>query len=226
MEALYHSDPYLKDSEGAVLASFEEDDGRYYVSLENGIFYPQGGGQKGDRGVLVANGQELVVINTVKDPMSSNGRPLCILQSAANLKQGDPVRMRLDWAHRFDQMRLHSIVHLHHCMMEEIAGHALSNPTTSDLNDDRTGYNRYDLEEITQELAEQASVRMKEKISIGSAIKTIDDPLNVGYRYWESLGFSIPCGGTHLRDISEIGIFDTTFSRKKGKPKISFSLLD
>ncbi|PTS76542.1 hypothetical protein DBR17_14520 [Sphingomonas sp. HMWF008] len=225
MTTLYHVDPYLKEKEGIISAAFEEDDGSFCVAFEDGLFYPQGGGQKGDRGVIELGGKQYVVSNTVKDPMSSDGRALCILEKPADIKQGDTVVMRLNWEHRYAQMRLHSIVHLHHCMMEDIVGHSLPNPATSDINDDGTAYNRYETEEITQELAEQASAKMATKVAEGASIETRADDLKAGFRYWESLGHVIPCGGTHLRDISEIGRFETQFGRKKGKPKVGFTLV-
>lgn len=226
MATRYQSEPYLRNATGTVVSAFEEDDGRFCVAISDTIFYPQGGGQKGDRGIIRCAGREYVVVDTVKDTMSTDGRPLCVLQEAApELKAGEQVEMELDWAHRFAQMRLHSIVHLHHCMMEEVAGHTLPVPRTSDLQDNGTALNRYETEEIDESLVNKAHEKMLAVVASGAAIITRDDPEKIGYRYWESLGFTIPCGGTHLSDVSEIGNFAISYSKKKGNPRVSFELL-
>ena len=67
----------------------------------------------------------------------------------------------LDWDHRYKQMRLHGTVHLHHCMMEKLLGHALPNPATSDLQDDATAYNRYEIREVTGDLVNRANAELE-----------------------------------------------------------------
>ena len=225
MSMIYQKQPYLRTGKGMVTAAFEENDGRFCVALEESVFYPQGGGQKGDRGTLRAVEGTYTVVDTVKDALSSDGRPLCILDKPApELAQGREIVMELDWQHRYSQMRLHSIVHLHHCMMEQIVGHSLPVPVTSDLNADQTANNRYETSEITEELATHAFDKMQKLIEQGAPVATRDDPVREGFRYWECLGFTIPCGGTHLRDIGEISKFGMTFSKKKGRPKVLFEL--
>jgi Ser-tRNA(Ala) deacylase AlaX len=95
---------------------------------------------------------------------------------------------------------------------------------TSEIQEDGTAYNRYDGDEITEELAIAAVSKMLEFIKEGSLISTRDDPEKAGYRYWESRGYIVPCGGTHLKDLKEIGSISAEFSRKKGRSKITFQL--
>lgn len=226
MSARYQTQPYLKSHDSKITAAFELDDGRFCIALQDSIFYPQGGGQKGDRGRLHVGEVTYAVIDTIKDALSLDERSLCILEEPApQLAEGQEVLMEIDWAHRYEQMQLHSTVHLHHCEMEQIIGHKLPVPITSDIGTDQTAYNRYETAEVTEELAQQAFQKMNELIVRGAPIETRDDPSNRGHRYWECLGFTIPCGGTHLRDIREIGSFEMTFSKKKGKPKVSFHLV-
>src|SRR5260370_5865285 len=77
-EFLYHIDPYRKEVETTLDGHFE-DEGRYLVALKDCPFYPQGGGQKGDRGFVEADGQRIPVLDTMKDVHSSNGRPLLVV---------------------------------------------------------------------------------------------------------------------------------------------------
>ena len=223
-EFLYHTDPYRKEAETKVVASFE-DAGRYFIGLADCLFYPQGGGQKGDRGFLLQSGLKIPVIDTVKDQYSNNGRPLLVCEKEyMELVVDSPVSAVLDWDRRYKQMRLHGIVHLHHCMMEKILGHRLPNPTTSDLQDDATAYNRYDTKEVTGDLVNKANGELENVIAAGAEVTTTDDPEKSGFRRWHCLGYSIPCGGTHVKDVAEIGKLEVSFSERKGKPKVSFRL--
>jgi len=223
-EFLYHIDPYRMEGETKVVASFE-DNGRHYVALADCLFYPQGGGQKGDRGFLVQSCVKIPVIDTVKDQYSSNGRPLLVLDKEYDeLVVDSPVSAMLDWDHRYKQMRLHGTVHLHHCMMEKILGRGLPNPATSDLQDDATAYNRYEIKDVTGDLVNRANAELENVIAAGADVTTTDDPQKPGFRWWHCLGYSIPCGGTHVKDIAEIGKLEISFSERKGKPKVSFKL--
>jgi Ser-tRNA(Ala) deacylase AlaX len=225
MAALYQIEPYLKATTSRIASAFQEGDSRFCVALTNGIFFPKGGGQRGDRGQIGSNGAVYQVVDTVKDPLSDDGRPLCILEeSAPELVAGQLVETELNWGHRFAQMRLHGIVHLHHAEMGQIAGIDIPVPVSSDLNADSTAFNRYETDVVTEELALSAFEEMKALIKHGAPVVTRDDRDKAGYRYWECLGFEIPCGGTHVADIAEIGPFAMSFSRKKGKPKVSFTL--
>ena len=65
-KALYHVDPYLTEVSTHVASIFEED-GRWNLALDDNLFYPQGGGQKGDIGTIEANDGSVAVIDSVKD---------------------------------------------------------------------------------------------------------------------------------------------------------------
>src|SRR5512133_3394574 len=69
-EEIFRSDAYLKECSATVVAV----DGQGIV-LDRTVFYPQGGGQAGDSGVLLlADGSELAVADTRKRK-DEEGRP-------------------------------------------------------------------------------------------------------------------------------------------------------
>ena len=99
------------------------------ILLERTVFYPLGGGQAGDAGVLqLANGQQIAIVDTRKgkaEDGSFNGQ-IChvpapdLLEALLNqsasatlqLAVGEPVIARLDWARRHRLMRFHTSTHL------------------------------------------------------------------------------------------------------------------
>ncbi|MFO1341224.1 MAG: alanyl-tRNA editing protein [Burkholderiaceae bacterium] len=84
------------------------------VQLDRTVFYPQGGGQAGDAGVLVlADGRTLAVADTRKG--AEAGQILHLLADvgdAAALTVGQPITARIDTARRQAHRRFHTSTHL------------------------------------------------------------------------------------------------------------------
>ena len=86
------------------------------VQLDRTVFYPQSGGQAGDRGVLVlAGGTELQIADTRKGTLPGEilhvptpGQEALL----AGLATGQAVQARIDMARRLRHMRFHTTTHL------------------------------------------------------------------------------------------------------------------
>jgi len=65
-ERLYYSDPYLKETTARVLEVKDLGNGLVEVLLDRTIFYPEGGGQPSDRGLIEGDGFAIEVTK-VKD---------------------------------------------------------------------------------------------------------------------------------------------------------------
>lgn len=213
---------YLKEIKTIFKGAFEED-GRCTIMINDNICYPHGGGQKGDRGVLIIEGEEYIVLDTIKDKYSDEGVLLITKSLIPEDKKGKEIIFKLDWNFRYVQMRLHTAVHFHHCMMEKVAGKTISPPKTSDIQEG-FAFNRYSKGEVTQGLIEKANVEFLKAVEAGADVKTYPDTNKKGFRWWECLGYKIPCGGTHVANIKEIGEVDFNFSTKKGKPTVNIAL--
>jgi alanyl-tRNA synthetase len=95
---LFHSDPYARDFE-AVVTEVHDD----WVALDQTAFYPGGGGQEPDRGVL--GGSSVVDVKQEKEAVLHK-------VPGHRLKVGERVQGAVDWERRYDLMRGHSGEHL------------------------------------------------------------------------------------------------------------------
>jgi misacylated tRNA(Ala) deacylase len=99
-ETLYRTDPYLKQAEARVAAITPEGG----VVLDRTIFYPTGGGQPGDAGVLTWGSREIAIATTAK---GEAGAVVLIPGEAAALPEpGERVLQSLDWDRRYRHMRV------------------------------------------------------------------------------------------------------------------------
>lgn len=103
-EPLYYHDPYATTSKATILAIVEEK-GVKALILDKTIFYPEGGGQPGDRGSI----EQVKVVDT---QLNSKGEILHQLGEEGDFTVGDEVTLSLDWDHRYDFMQQHSAQHL------------------------------------------------------------------------------------------------------------------
>lgn len=109
---LYYEDVYTKEFTATVLACREAKKG-YYVILDRSAFYPEGGGQPSDTGVL----------NDVKvtEVHEKDGELLHYTEKA--LEAGTQVTGKINWERRFDLMQQHSGEHIVSGLVHEAYGY-------------------------------------------------------------------------------------------------------
>ena len=107
-EKLYYQDAYQKEFD-AMITKVAEKDGKTIVALDATAFYPEGGGQGADTGMIqvadatfhVSDVQEAddVIWHTIEDATDA-------------LKEGARIHGTIDWDRRFDHMQQHSGEHI------------------------------------------------------------------------------------------------------------------
>lgn len=218
----FYEDPYLTEINTIITGVFAENN-QNCIQVADNIFYPRGGGQKGDKGTLTINGTNYNVVDTLKDPYNEEGIIMITAEKVPEDAKGQAVFCKLNWEFRNKQMRLHTAAHLHHYLLEKTAGKSLPFPKVSDIQDGFV-FNRYESSEITVELVEKTNEVFREAISLGAEVKTYPDAEKKGFRWWECFGYKIPCGGTHVKNISEIDKVEIKYNSKKGMPTINIKL--
>jgi len=104
---LFRDFPYQRDCEARVVNA----DARGLV-LDCTIFYPHGGGQPGDTGMLLReDGTPIPIVDTLKG--ETRGEIVHVLPAGAlTPRLGETVSLALDWERRYAHMRMHTACHL------------------------------------------------------------------------------------------------------------------
>ena len=130
-EKLYYADPFLTEFDARVLACEAVKDG-FAVVLDRTAFYPEGGGQPYDTGVL--GGAEVLDVHERAGVITH--------KCASPLPVGAAVHGKIDRARRFDHMQQHSGEHIvsgmlcsaFHC--DNVGFHLGADTVTIDYNAD------------------------------------------------------------------------------------------
>lgn len=104
--ALYYDDPYLREFEAKVLKSITFGQ-RSYVVLDKTVFFPEGGGQPGDQGVVDAQGANFKVSDT-----RAVGQVVVHILSRPFQGEGIVTKGAIDWPRRYGNMKHHTAAHI------------------------------------------------------------------------------------------------------------------
>jgi misacylated tRNA(Ala) deacylase len=223
-ELLFRDDAYLQSATARVLESHERG-----IELDRTIFYPLGGGQPGDIGVLVRqNGERIAIADTRKG--EAPGSVLHVpAPGASRPEPGEILLLQIDWARRYALMRLHTALHLLSCVVVAPVSGGNIAPDKARLDFD-IDMGLLDAERITQgtnaliasgAATETVWITDEELEAQPELVKTmsVQPPRGVGrVRLLKIPGIDLqPCGGTHVRNIAEIGRIRVTRIRNEGK---------
>ncbi len=222
VEELFRQDAYIKETDATVTAVEERG-----VRLDRSIFYPTGGGQPGDTGLLRWDGGEAKVVDSVK---AEGGDVLHVLApDAPRPEAGKKVHATLDWERRHLHMRMHTALHV---MSAVIKGNVTGGQVGADKS--RLDFNlegevptkEWVTEEVNKLIAldrpvTQQWVTDEELTSRPELVKTMSvrPPMGAGrVRLLSIEGVDLQaCGGTHVGRSGEIGRVECIKIENKGK---------
>lgn len=223
-EELFRDDSTLLQCEATVLAVDEAG-----IVLDRTVFYPLGGGQAGDSGVLLAaDGRSIAIADTRKH----KERPGAILHVPAPgadlawLQPGQRLTARIDAARRSAHARFHTATHL----LCALVPHPVDGCSITE------GYARLDFhmtEPLDKEALSAGLARLvagahpvthrwisEEELAANPGLvrsMSMQPPRGLGrVRVVDIAGVDLqPCGGTHVTNTAEIGAVLVTKIEKK-----------
>ena len=222
VEELFRQDAYLREADALVTAVEERG-----VRLDCSIFYPTGGGQPGDTGILRWDGGEARIIDAIK---ADGDDVLHVLAPDTPPPAiGTAVHAVLDWDRRYRHMRMHTALHV---MSAVIRGNVTGGQVGADKS--RLDFNlegdvptrEWVTEEINKLLAADRPVVARwitdeELAARPELVKTMSvrPPMGTGrVRLMAIDGVDLQaCGGTHVARTAEIGRVECVKIENKGK---------
>ena len=195
------------------------------VVLSQTPFYPEGGGQVGDRGQIVGPRGRLAVEDT-----QSVGEGIVVHRGRLTegaLAEGEEVLARVDRQHREDTMRNHTGTHLLHAALRQVLGSHVRQ-AGSLVAPDRLRFDFTHPQALTPEEIARVEALVNEKIRQNLPVEvrytTFQQAMEegalafFGEKYGEEVRlveinsvtprFSLElCGGTHCRRTGDVGAF-------------------
>lgn len=233
---LFRQDAYLRDCDAHITALTDTGG----IVLDRTVFYPLGGGQAGDSGVLVlANGSEIAIADTRKAKDADGNATHDIVHipapgqedRVALLAVGAVVSARIDWERRHRMMRLHTTSHLLCHVVPQLVNGCSITPDYARLDFAMT--DPLDKEQLTAAIATLvaaahpltvASISDEELDANPALVKSmsVQPPRGSGRIRTIRIGGDDaplidlqPCGGTHVANTAEIGAIVVTKIEKK-----------
>lgn len=201
----------------------EKEAEKYQIVLDATPFYPEGGGQVGDRGVLIVGEEEIPVVDTIRE----NELPIVVTERLPKAPDA-PVHARVDRYKRKLTENNHTATHLLHAALRQVLGDHVRQKGSL-LNEE---YLRFDFSHFQKMTPEE--IREVERIvnaRIRENVPRVEDrtiPMEeakkagammlFGEKYGDQVrmitfdpDFSIElCGGCHVERTGSIGLFKIT----------------
>jgi len=227
-DLLYQTDSYLKTFTATVLAV---DEAARAVLLDRTAFYPGGGGQPADSGVLAWQGVELPVQRARKGPDGiwhalAEGAPLPPVDAA--------VEGRLDWEHRYALMRTHSAMHILCGVVYRDYGALVTGGDMEPLH----GRMDFEFESLSKDLVGVIEAAVNREVAADRPVRVAILPRDEAFqipdlirtkinllppeishiRTIELVGLDLQAdGGTHVHSTAEVGTMRIVDYKSKGK---------
>jgi len=200
------------------------------VILDRTVFYPRGGGQPGDTGVLEWDGGRAAVADTVRE----QGEVLHVVAAGETPPVGAPVRAVIDWGRRHLLMRTHTALHVLSALVWRDYG---AKVTGGNMEPGQARMD-FELEAMSVEFGREVEERLNAMLSGSHPVRVrflpraeaLADPDLIRtkvslipehvdpIRVVDIEGLDRQAdGGTHVADTTEVGRVRVTRTESKGK---------
>ena len=204
-----------------------------YIVLDQTVFYPRGGGQASDTGILAHEN----IIYEVLEVIKREGRVLhkITFQDKPKLSVGQHVHGKIDWERRHTLMRMHTAGHLIDAVLYR-DGKIMVTGNELGVDKSRIDFNmpEFNMDKVQEYIHEANKIISKdlevknyflpreEALKIPGIVKLAvalppDIPI---LRITEIVGLDIQAdGGNHVKSLSEIGKNNIVGIENKGKER-------
>jgi alanyl-tRNA synthetase len=203
----------------AITAFAELGDGLFQAKLEQSPFYPAGGGQVSDTGILEKEtGERAELVETLRLEGDQE-----LVFRGEGFAAGDRVKATVPWSIRFPTQANHTGTHLlHECLREVLGDHVTQ--AGSAVRPDKLRFDFTHPRALTAEERTEVERRVNERVFQNLPVRIFETPIDearklgammlFGEKYGKIVrvvdigGWSVElCGGTHVRSTAEIGPF-------------------
>lgn len=204
-----------------------EASGLVELVVSNTPFYAESGGQIYDSGIITINSKQFDVINVQKMP---NGQHLHTVE-LDQVRVGDDIELTVDETVRNKTVYNHSATHLLHQALKDVLGSHV-NQQGSQVTPDALRFDFNHIEHVTDEdllkIEEIVNAEINKAVNVEICETSIDEAKEMGAQalFGEKYGdvvrvinmdYSIElCGGTHVKNTSEISKFAVKTIESKG----------
>jgi len=224
-EELFREDAYLEECEAKVVGVNDKGG----ILLDRSVFYPTGGGQPGDIGMLyLTDGGAIRIATTVKGDGEENVVHVPV-EGQLVPPIGARVTASIDWERRYRHMRMHTGLHLLCALVPHGVTGGRIGEDKSSLDFD-IGEAALDKDALTEGLnrlvgedypVQERWISDAELDAQPDLVRTmsVQPPRGSGrVRLLEIPSVDLqPCGGTHVARTGEIGALQVTKIENKGK---------
>ncbi|HKS26578.1 MAG TPA: DHHA1 domain-containing protein [Pyrinomonadaceae bacterium] len=225
-ERLYYKDSHLTDFEAQVVEVTDRVSGWTGVTLDRTAFYPTGGGQPSDTGMLAGS--------RVVECLDREDEGVLHLIQGRTPQVGETVRCHVDWPRRLDHIQQHTGQHIlsqafiHLFQAETRSFRMMTEASEIDLAlDDATDERIHRAVELANRVIwENRPIHVREVTQEEAASLPLrkDSERDGLLRLIEIEDYDLsPCGGTHASRTGEVGIICVrSWERAKGLVRIEF----
>ncbi len=227
-ELIYQTDSYCKTFSATVATV---DDSAHTVLLDRTAFYPGGGGQPYDLGVLRFSGQEAALERSRKGP---EGIWHVLVAGAPLPAAGAAVEGQLDWDRRYRLMRTHTALHI---LCGVVFRDYRAQVTGGDM-EPLQGRMDFEFESLTHDLVGKIEEAVNAEVAAARPVRVQILPREVAFqipdlirtkinllppginevRTVELVGLDLQAdGGTHVANTAEVGRVRVVDYKSKGK---------
>ena len=222
MAKIFEENAYTKKIETEIIEINKENN---TIELKDTIFYGKSGGQPGDIGEIIADGQKIDVIETIK----TGGDIKNIVENINVLSINQKITARINWDKRYKYMRMHRALHL---MCASIplgvtGGQIGYEKSRLDFNDPEKKINKEKLQakinalmkqdhDIIYEYIDSKILESKPELVRTMSVKPPKIEGKLRFVKIGNIDFQ-PCGGTHVKSTREIGEIKIGKIENKGK---------